>query len=107
MDTFLQRIQDKYDIDAKDLFSSVRVPEGSTLAKEAGKLLTQIKTAVKAEIQNDPAGRGYAGKTNAQKFALLTAEYDPLLPPRLHTVLVGIPYAPNAVTAAELLALVQ
>jgi hypothetical protein len=78
--------------------------------------------AIAAELANDPAGRGYAGKTRPQRAALLNETYlgpvqvpsvDPSgmpttvtimerQPPRIAQVLAGIPFAPNAVEPGDL-----
>jgi hypothetical protein len=64
---------------------------------------------LKAEIANDPAGRGYAGKTDAETAALVSEGYtvnnadgDPVFQiARGAVIFMGIPYAPNAVTADD------
>jgi hypothetical protein len=62
------------------------------------------------EINTDPAGRGYAGKTDRQVATLLNETYDASVPvesrhfPRVAAVLAGLPYVPNAVTEADVVA---
>lgn len=60
-----------------------------------------ILEIIAQEINNDPTARGYSGKTASQIADLLNANYDTLLPPRINTILVGVPFAPNTVDADD------
>lgn len=45
----------------------------AAVAAKVAEIKPKIAAAIKAEIANDPAGVGYAGKSNPQKLALLMA----------------------------------
>lgn len=83
----------------------------TTRAQIKNRLRLIIKIILKNEIQNDPAARGYAGKTNAEIAALLNDPYVTVtqIPdgrggfvninisqtPRVCLLLDKIPHAPN------------
>lgn len=84
-----------------------------TKAKVKLRLRLIAKAIIKNEIQTDPMGRGYNGKTDAQIADLLNTAFtvvrmvpdglggnvavNDAYPPRLCTILAGIPYAPNRI----------
>lgn len=87
-----------------------------TRAQIKNRLRLIIKALLKAEIEGDPAARGYAGKTNAQIAQLLNDPYVTVVQvpdgqggfvavnipqtPRVCAVLNKIPHAPNAIRPA-------
>lgn len=87
-----------------------------TRAQIKNRIRLIIKALLKAEIEGDPAARGYAGKTNAQIAQLLNEPYTTAVQvpdgqggfvtanipqtPRVCVVLLKIPFAPNAVRPA-------
>lgn len=101
------QIEEKYKQDVESLDTGVQLPENSTVAQEAQGIVTDIKTAVKKEITEDPENRGYAGKS-AEEIATLIN--DPICAEdgsitslaRTSIILAGIPYAPNALTAEDI-----
>lgn len=77
----------------------------------------QILELIKSEIDNDPTTVGYAGKTDADIVDLLnntkyyvdvmdpedeskTMRAEVAQPPRINTILIGVPFAPNIVDEA-------
>jgi hypothetical protein len=64
-----------------------------------------ILAKIRSEIDNDPAAVGYADKTDFEIVGLLHANqfvsYANVLPPRISTILTGVPYAPNIVDEAD------
>lgn len=69
--------------------------------------LEAMKEAIRNEIKNDPAKKGYAGKTSTQIAALLNEsyterekghDYPPV--PRVSAIFAGIQFAPNVVDEA-------
>jgi hypothetical protein len=74
-------------------------------------LITQLKLLVKAEIQNDPDNRGYAGKTNAEIMAILNAPYtvqqtvDVFKVAPINRIFEQIAHAPNAIDEADVQAI--
>lgn len=73
-------------------------------------LQLEILKKIKEELINDPDGVGYAGKTNAEKLALLNNSvvkerivYD-TMPSPINKILSGMADLPNSITFAELIA---
>ena len=62
---------------------------------------------IKEELDNDPAGRGYAGKTNTQIKDLLNEPYttdrvvQDFHPARIHEILIGVAETPNIVAVTD------
>jgi hypothetical protein len=72
-------------------------------------LTPDMQAVLKAEVANDPCGRGYAGKSAADIAALLNANYTvpgPVItmPPRINLIMTGQPGAPNAITPDDVTA---
>lgn len=71
-------------------------------------LTTQLKEIIQAEIVNDPSGRNYAGKTAEEIAEIINNPYETEVvikqqnTSRVNQCFIGIAYAPNAVTAAEI-----
>lgn len=65
----------------------------------------QYLLAIAEEIEKDPTGRGYAGKSDEEQAALLNEpwyEYVPVqMTPRIAVVIASIPFTPNAVKVEE------
>lgn len=65
--------------------------------------ISQYLTAIAQELQNDPAGIGYKGKTDQQQADLLNNTYVIMVPqlqtPRIAQIINQIPFAPNAAAA--------
>ena len=144
MDDTLTTIQTMAQADMDNVNHVDPVPEGQTVDTFANNAYGAILTAIKTEIETDPEGVGYAGKTNAEIADLLNNSYqkqegtkqvqtgtayeiakdkdgNPLLnqdgtsivvkvpimeeqpnivtkDARVITLLMNIPYAPNAIT---------
>jgi len=66
-----------------------------------------IKDLIKAEIENDPYGRGYAGKTSAEIAALLNSPFEvEIISKEFHVapitrILEQVSNAPNKVEAID------
>jgi hypothetical protein len=63
-----------------------------------------ILAKIRSEIDNDPAAVGYAGNTDAEITTLLNANQyvdETAVPPRINTILIGVPFAPNIVDEAD------
>lgn len=62
--------------------------------------ITQYLTAIKEEIEKDPKGLGYAGKSEEEQTKLLNDPYFIMVPeeqtPRIAVIINQIPFAPNA-----------
>lgn len=99
----MEDIELKYKLDRKD--PSVKSKKDQTL-KEVGEIKDKIALAIAQEIEKDPTIKGYKGKTPEEVAALLNESVDGV-PPRIHTILLGIPYAPNAVTAEDIAAFLK
>lgn len=62
---------------------------------------------IKKEIQNDPEGRGYKDKTDAQIKDLLNEPYptdrvvQDFHPARIHEILIGVAETPNIVAVTD------
>lgn len=60
---------------------------------------------IKAEVTNDPAGAGYAGKTTVDITTLIQTfrgpDIDGISPPRLSTIWTGLPFTPNFIVEAD------
>jgi hypothetical protein len=71
-----------------------------------------IAAAVMAELETDPEGRGYAGKTQEEQLELLNESYtvqvitEEVRPARINQILIGVAGAPNQISAEDF-ALVQ
>lgn len=71
-------------------------------------LTTTLKEILKAEIENDPSGRNYSGKTAEEIVEILNNPYETEIiikqqnVARISQCFVGIPYAPNSVTIEEI-----
>ena len=70
-------------------------------------LTSEIKTKIKDEINNDPEGRGYAGKSSVEQAILLNASYNKIesitvsKPSRINSILAGIAKTSNISAASD------
>lgn len=89
-------------------------PRIDTRAELRAAIRIVCRQRLRYELQNDPQGLGYAGKTDAEIAALLNnpwIEQIPAIPgpgtvpvtrpPRIFQIWLGIAYAPNAVDAND------
>jgi hypothetical protein len=82
-----------------------QLDDAATLDDVRDHVVTICKNVLKAEIAADPAGRGYAGKTDAEAAALASDAYQDAdgnpQTARIAAIFMGIPYAPNAITDVD------
>ncbi|GEM_PF-4687337 len=71
------------------------------------KLVDEIMQRIKDEVSDDPAGRGYDGKTDSEIMSLLNEPYEVELivkeirPARIHEILIGIASSPNVIKVED------
>jgi len=103
-ETVLDRVNEWFVSVGKPVLDPTAVDDKKKLRKELRKI---IKIAIKDELQTDPTGKGYAGKTAAQQSVMLVTPQIlgpglEILPGGLYIVLASVPYAPNFFSAAEI-----
>ena len=70
-------------------------------------LKEEVSKRIKDEINNDPANRGYAGKTDKEIADLINAPIivqtvvETTEPSRFLAILSGVPFGPNTVTEQD------
>lgn len=69
--------------------------------------MDELMRRIKAELNTDPTGRGYAGKTDAEITAMLNEPYEvevvrtELRPARINQILLGVANTPNVIKTAD------
>lgn len=72
------------------------------------KFYDEVMKRLKQEIADDPAGMGYAGKTDTEIATLMNSDYQRQRtvtdshPPRVTQVLAGIEGTPNIIEAVDI-----
>lgn len=69
----------------------------------------KVTELIDTEIKTDPENRGYAGKTKEEQKKMLSEPYEvtvddtKIVPPRINSIFIGIPFAPNAITPEDVI----
>lgn len=83
------------------LSAPTTAPENTSRADLLACLQGHAGDMLKTEINTDPAGAGYAGKSTAEITDLVQTFRVGDGPPRLSTIWTGLPFTPNAIVEAD------